>query len=66
MIGDPMPPDSAPANITANQMRPAADQNVARRELSLLNLAQELGNEPKACRVMGYSRQQFLRDPPQF
>ena len=35
------------------------DQKVARRKLSLLELAQELGNVSKACRVMGYSRQQF-------
>ena len=32
---------------------------VARRKLSLLELAQELGNVSKACRLMGYSRQQF-------
>jgi len=35
------------------------DQKVARRKLSMLELAQELGNVSKACRVMGYSRQQF-------
>lgn len=34
-------------------------EKVARRKLSLLELAQELGNVSKACRVMGYSRQQF-------
>ena len=32
---------------------------VARRKLSLLELAHELGNVSKACRIMGYSRQQF-------
>ncbi len=32
---------------------------IARRKLSLLQLAQELQNVSKACRVMGYSRQQF-------
>lgn len=32
---------------------------VARRKRSLLELATELGNVSKACRVMGYSRQQF-------
>ncbi len=32
---------------------------VARRRLSLLQLAQELGNVSKACKIVGYSRQQF-------
>ena len=32
---------------------------VARRKLSLLELASELSNVSKACKVMGYSRQQF-------
>ncbi len=32
---------------------------VARRKLSLLELAQEMDNVSKACRIMGYSRQQF-------
>ena len=35
------------------------DKKVARRKLSLLELASELGNVSKACKVMGYSRQQF-------
>ncbi len=34
-------------------------QKVARQKLSLLELAQNLGNVSKACRFMGYSRQQF-------
>jgi len=34
-------------------------EKVARRKRSLLELASELGNVSKACRVMGYSRQQF-------
>jgi len=34
-------------------------QKVARRKLSLLDLAHELGNVSRACKVMGYSRQQF-------
>ena len=34
-------------------------EKVARRKLSLLDLASELANVSKACRVMGYSRQQF-------
>jgi len=32
---------------------------IARRKLSLLELATELGNVSKACKIMGYSRQQF-------
>ena len=32
---------------------------IARRELSLLELASEMNNVSKACRIMGYSRQQF-------
>lgn len=35
------------------------DEKVARRKLSLLELSTELDNVSKACRVMGYSRQQF-------
>ena len=34
-------------------------RKIARRKLSLLDLAHELGNVSKACRIMGYSRQQF-------
>lgn len=34
-------------------------EKVARRKLSMLQLASELGNVSKACKVMGYSRQQF-------
>lgn len=36
-----------------------AEKKIARRKLSLLELAQDLQNVSKACRVMGYSRQQF-------
>jgi hypothetical protein len=32
---------------------------IARRKLSLLELASELSNVSKACQLMGYSRQQF-------
>ena len=35
------------------------EKKVARRKLSLLELAAELGNVSRACRIMGYSRQQF-------
>ena len=34
-------------------------KKIARRKLSLLQLAQEMNNVSKACRLMGYSRQQF-------
>ena len=34
-------------------------EKVARRKLSLLELASELENVSRACKVMGYSRQQF-------
>lgn len=36
-----------------------ATDKVARRKLSLLDLAKDLDNVSRACRVMGYSRQQF-------
>lgn len=36
-----------------------AENKVARRKLSLLELAEDLNNVSKACKVMGYSRQQF-------
>lgn len=32
---------------------------IARRKLTLLQLAQELNNVSRACRIVGYSRQQF-------
>ena len=32
---------------------------IARRKLSLLELASEMNNVSKACRIMGYSRQLF-------
>jgi len=35
------------------------DKKVARRKLSRLELASDLGNVSKACRVMGYRRQPF-------
>ena len=34
-------------------------EKIARRKLSLLQLAQEMGNVSRACQIMGYSRQQF-------
>jgi transposase InsO family protein len=35
------------------------EKKIARRKLSLLELAGELSNVSRACKVMGYSRQQF-------
>ncbi|GFK94968.1 hypothetical protein NNJEOMEG_02816 [Fundidesulfovibrio magnetotacticus] len=35
------------------------DQKVARKKLSLLELATELGHVSKACKLVGYSRQLF-------
>src|SRR4051812_32282234 len=37
------------------------NQNVIKHKLGLLNLAAELGNVSKACRVMGLSRDTFYR-----
>lgn len=34
-------------------------QKAARRKLNLLELAEEMGNVSRACRMIGYSRQQF-------
>jgi hypothetical protein len=35
------------------------EAKIARRKLSLLQLAQDLNNVSRACRLMGYSRQHF-------
>lgn len=40
-------------------MTTVQSQKIARRKLTLLELAQDLGNVSKACRIVGYSRQQF-------
>ncbi|GAB1253629.1 hypothetical protein Defa_11160 [Desulfovibrio sp. TH_2024_36128] len=37
------------------------NQNVIKHKTGLLNLAAELGNISKACRVMGFSRDTFYR-----
>lgn len=36
-------------------------QNVIKHKLGLLNLAAELGNVSRACKVMGFSRDTFYR-----
>ena len=35
------------------------NDKIIRNKLGLLNLAEELGNVSKACRVMGFSRDTF-------
>ena len=37
------------------------NQNVIKHKTGLLNLAAELGNISKACRIMGFSRDTFYR-----
>lgn len=44
----------------------SATDKAARRKLSLLDLARDLDNVSRACRVMGYSRQQFYEIRPNF
>ncbi len=40
-------------------MTTVQNEEIARRKLSLLQLAQELGNVSRACKIVGYSQQQF-------
>jgi transposase len=37
------------------------NQNVIKHKVGLLNLAEELGNVSRACKLMGYSRDTFYR-----
>jgi len=37
------------------------NQNTIKHKTGLLNLAEELGNISKACKVMGFSRDNFYR-----
>ncbi len=37
-------------------------QRIIRNKIGLLNLAEELGNVSKACRMMGVSRDTFYRN----
>lgn len=39
------------------------NQNVIKHKTGLLNLAAELGNISKACKIMGFSRDTFYRYP---
>src|ERR1700744_708898 len=36
-------------------------QNIIKHKVGLLNLAEELGNVSRACKVMGFSRDNFYR-----
>ena len=37
------------------------NQKIIKNKVGLLNLAEELGNVSKACKVMGFSRDTFYR-----
>ncbi len=37
------------------------DEKIIKNKLSLLELAQELGNVSQACKILGYSRDSFYR-----
>jgi hypothetical protein len=43
----------------SRSLRETRRGSVARRKLSLLELARELDNVSRTCKVMGYSRPQF-------
>ncbi len=38
-----------------------SNEKSIRNKVGLINLAQELGNVSKACKIMGYSRETFYR-----
>ena len=38
----------------------SVQQNVIKHKVGLLNLAAELGNVSRACKVMGFSRDTFI------
>lgn len=37
------------------------NEKIIKNKVGLINLAQELGNISKACKIMGYSRETFYR-----
>ncbi|MBK7951189.1 MAG: helix-turn-helix domain-containing protein, partial [Deltaproteobacteria bacterium] len=39
----------------------STQQKIIKNKLGLLNLAEELGNVSRACKVMGYSRDTLYR-----
>jgi ACT domain-containing protein len=42
-------------------MNSSTEKKIINNRLGLLNLAEELGNISKACKVMGFSRDTFYR-----
>jgi hypothetical protein len=38
-----------------------ANERIIKNKVGLLNLAEELGNIPRACKIMGFSRETFYR-----
>jgi transposase InsO family protein len=48
-----------PDVINPSETNMTTNEKIARRKLSMLQLAKELGNVSRACAIMGYSRQQF-------
>src|SRR3990167_5635964 len=38
-----------------------SNEKIIKNKVGLINLAQELGNVSKACKIMGYSRETFYR-----
>jgi transposase InsO family protein len=51
--------ESPNTHLISQETNMTATEKVARRKLSLLELAKDLDNVSKACKLMGYSRQQF-------
>src|SRR5512136_459591 len=47
------------SSTQARRSSMTTEKRLARRKLSLLELATDLSNVSKACKMMGYSRQQF-------
>ena len=43
-----------------------ANTESSKRKLSLLQLAEEIGNVSKACQIMGYHRDTFYEGRPSF
>lgn len=54
---------SANFKLKANKetLRYYATNKIVKHKVGLLNLAEELGNTSKACKVMGLSRDTFYR-----
>jgi hypothetical protein len=59
-------PVVSPHPTASQETDMTTDVRIAWRKLSLLELAQDLGNVSKACRLVGYSRQQFYEIRPNY